>query len=156
MKEKYKNGECLKVQEDNVEDGISVLGYFADDFNTYGNFDSDFYTASGSKSPYCSKVYQYELSISSKQQNTEGTITMVLNDGIKEPEEFKLTGNNIVSIKANNIFKGMIITKQNIGKLEGTKLKFIKKDVGFCVFNCPANDVIFNKIKIQYYDIKQT
>ncbi len=156
MKDNYKNGECLKVQEENVEDGISVLGYFADDFNTYGNFDSDFFTASGSKSPYCSKVYQYEFYVSQKQQNTEGTITMVLNPGTVEQEEFKLTGNNQVPIsKTSNILKGMIITKQNIGKLEGTLLKFVKKD-GLCFLNCPANDVVFNKIKIQYYDIKQT
>jgi len=154
LKEKYKNGECLKVQEDNVEDGISVLGYFADDFNTYGNVDSDFFTASGSKSPYCSKVYQYEFYVSSRQKDTEGTITMILNSGKLEQEIIKLTEDN-VTIKANNILKGMIITKGNIGKLEGTKLNFKKKDIS-CWFGCPANDVIFNKIKIQYYDIKQT
>ena len=83
--------------------------------------------------------------ISLKQQNTQGTISLTLNP-LTETEEFELIPKDS-AIKANDVVKGIINTKYNLGELEGSQLKFVKKDAGFCLFNCPANDVFFNKIR---------
>ncbi len=81
--------------------------------------------------------------ISLKQQNTQGTISLTLNP-LTETEEFELIPKDS-AIKANDVVKGIINTKYNLGELEGSQLKFVKK--GFCFLNCPANEVIFNKIR---------
>ncbi len=82
--------------------------------------------------------------ISLKQRNTQGTISLTLNP-LTETEEFELIPKDS-AIKANDVVKGIINTKYNLGELEGSQLKFVKKDAN-CFFNCPANEVIFNKIR---------
>lgn len=126
-----------------------MLGYFADDFKVSGKF----YTASYDKSPYkpfCAKVYQFELTTSERQKDTQGVVSLILKPGTNEQEEYKFTVED-TKIKANDVIKGMIISHLNIGKIEGTQLKFVKKS-GFCLFNCNADEIIFHKVKIQYYD----
>lgn len=126
-----------------------MLGYYADDFNILGKF----YTASYDKSPYqpfCAKVYQFELTISEIQKKTQGVVSLILKPGTNEQEEYKFTVED-TEITANNVIKGMIISRLNIGKIEGTQLKFVKKSE-LCIFNCKPDQVFFNKVKIQYYD----
>jgi hypothetical protein len=82
--------------------------------------------------------------ISPKQQNTQGTISLTITPfTFTETEEFELIPKDSV-IRKNDVLKGIINTKYNLGEL--IRLKFVQKNAGLCIFNC-VNDVIFNKIR---------
>lgn len=82
------------------------------------------------------------MEISSSQNETVGTILMILG----KEESFFLSATNI-TIKANDVLTATIKTKQNLDEMLDFSLRFLKKSWPCFLFNCPADEVIFNKIK---------
>lgn len=92
------------------------------------------------------KVYEYEMVISSFQMQTQGTISIKLEVGTAGEEQFQITTESSF-IKSGDVITGTIKTKHNLGALSWSPyVEFVKK-VGLCIFNCPADQIIFNKIK---------
>lgn len=68
----YENGECTECEKD----GCPAMGYHANEYYTLGPH----YLSTASSSPYCTKQYLFEATVSRRAKKTKGEITVSLNN----------------------------------------------------------------------------